>query len=82
MSDDLEFEVAYATVVTCRGSELHLVDLAVTRAATRPAAPPEHVLRELRIAAISGRVARSVSGPSGGATAAGTPPRTRSTPGT
>jgi hypothetical protein len=52
----VEFAVDYAHVVTEHGVELALIDLAITRAKTRRRPPGEHVLAELRIAALQDRV--------------------------
>lgn len=44
-------EVGLVIVMTCTGPEMQYVDLALTRAPTKPCAPPKHVLTEMRVAA-------------------------------
>lgn len=56
MTDD--FEVAMARVMTQNGIDLQLVDLAITRAPTRPKRPPEYLLNELRLLAAADRNGR------------------------
>ncbi len=60
--DDIFGDVGYARVVTCRGPQLTLVNLAVMRAPTVPTPTPSHVLEELRAAALADRVRASLAG--------------------